>query len=184
MELGLAICKHLVELFDGSIRADSEGPGRGTTLKVELPLMGHKTPSSFFPEGPETFADSNWKKKRARPLALDRGKTLHAPPYINFPHAVALSMGTQTSGIELSSHRFSMFDVSESNGVLSPKQTVIPFSRPSEPRLRDSKQFGRGRYQEAAGKAIRKPKNDANIPTKPIVSSLANTIDRLCVLNF
>ena len=60
--LGLAICKHLVELFDGSISADNEGPGRGTTLKVELPLMGHKTPSSFFPEGPETFAYSNWKK--------------------------------------------------------------------------------------------------------------------------
>jgi len=37
--LGLAICKHLVELFDGSISADSEGLGRGTTLQVELPLI-------------------------------------------------------------------------------------------------------------------------------------------------
>ena len=60
--LGLAICKHLVELFDGSISAESEGLGRGTTLKVELPLMGPKSRSSCFPDGPETFADSNCKK--------------------------------------------------------------------------------------------------------------------------
>jgi PAS domain S-box-containing protein len=45
--LGLAICKHMVELHNGSISAESEGPGRGTTLIVKLPLMASKPPLSF-----------------------------------------------------------------------------------------------------------------------------------------
>jgi signal transduction histidine kinase len=36
--LGLSIVKHLVELHGGSVRAMSEGPGRGTTFVVDLPL--------------------------------------------------------------------------------------------------------------------------------------------------
>ena len=37
--LGLAICKHLVESHGGSISAESEGPGRGALIRVELPTM-------------------------------------------------------------------------------------------------------------------------------------------------
>ena len=37
--LGLAICRHLVEAHGGSIGATSPGPGQGTTVRVELPLM-------------------------------------------------------------------------------------------------------------------------------------------------
>jgi CheY-like chemotaxis protein len=36
--LGLAICKQLVELHGGSIRAASEGEGKGATFFVQLPL--------------------------------------------------------------------------------------------------------------------------------------------------
>src|SRR3984885_11897030 len=36
--LGLAICKQLVELHGGSIRAASQGEGRGATFSVHLPL--------------------------------------------------------------------------------------------------------------------------------------------------
>ena len=37
--LGLAIARHLVELHGGTIRAASEGEGRGTTFAVRLPLL-------------------------------------------------------------------------------------------------------------------------------------------------
>lgn len=36
--LGLAIVRHLVELHGGSVRAESEGPGRGATFVVEIPI--------------------------------------------------------------------------------------------------------------------------------------------------
>jgi CheY-like chemotaxis protein len=36
--LGLSICKSLVELHGGSIAALSDGPGKGTTIRVSLPL--------------------------------------------------------------------------------------------------------------------------------------------------
>jgi PAS domain S-box-containing protein len=41
--LGLAIVRHLVELHGGSIRAESEGEGRGATFTVELPAMPGRT---------------------------------------------------------------------------------------------------------------------------------------------
>jgi PAS domain S-box-containing protein len=36
--LGLAIAKHLVELHDGAIAAESGGPGAGTTVTIRLPI--------------------------------------------------------------------------------------------------------------------------------------------------
>jgi signal transduction histidine kinase/ActR/RegA family two-component response regulator len=49
--LGLAICKHLVELHSGSIIAESEGLGRGATIKVELPaIASHYGPVDEHPE--------------------------------------------------------------------------------------------------------------------------------------
>lgn len=41
--LGLAICKHLVELHGGSISAESAGPGRGAMIKVKLRTIESKS---------------------------------------------------------------------------------------------------------------------------------------------
>ena len=59
MGLGLAICKHLVELHHGSISAESEGLGCGTTIKIELPLMTSESASSFEPLGDKTSTGEN-----------------------------------------------------------------------------------------------------------------------------
>lgn len=37
--LGLAVVRHLVELHGGTVRAESEGKGKGATFTVELPLV-------------------------------------------------------------------------------------------------------------------------------------------------
>ena len=42
--LGLAIARHLVELHGGDIQASSEGPGRGTTFRIRLPVAANVTP--------------------------------------------------------------------------------------------------------------------------------------------
>jgi hypothetical protein len=47
MGLGLPICKHLVEAHQGTISIASDGPGRGTTVKVELPLLAPTPPRSI-----------------------------------------------------------------------------------------------------------------------------------------
>jgi PAS domain S-box-containing protein len=42
--LGLAISRHLVELQGGRISAHSEGPGRGSTFRIDLPVRGAEAP--------------------------------------------------------------------------------------------------------------------------------------------
>jgi CheY-like chemotaxis protein len=63
--LGLAIARHLVELHGGAIEAASEGPGRGSTFTVKLPLL----PVSARPSPSE---------KHVHPT-LDRAVTLDCP---------------------------------------------------------------------------------------------------------
>ena len=41
--LGLAICKGIVEAHGGTIEALSEGPGRGTTIRIRLPVKAPDT---------------------------------------------------------------------------------------------------------------------------------------------
>jgi PAS domain S-box-containing protein len=46
--LGLSITRRLVELHNGSIHAESEGEGRGSTFTVKLPLaVNHPEPSAY-----------------------------------------------------------------------------------------------------------------------------------------
>ncbi len=52
--LGLSIVKHLAESHGGSVSVTSDGPGRGATFAVWLPLTGLKpTPESEPPAAPE-----------------------------------------------------------------------------------------------------------------------------------
>lgn len=44
--LGLAIVRHLVELHGGTVRAESAGTDRGTTFRIELPLVAHAHPAA------------------------------------------------------------------------------------------------------------------------------------------
>jgi len=66
--LGLAICRHLVELHGGTIEASSAGVGKGALLRVKLPLMSVRTT----PTDPQ----------RVRPT-LDRHVTFECPPELD-----------------------------------------------------------------------------------------------------
>ena len=44
--LGLAIAKHTVQLHDGAIWAESDGPGCGTTVHLTLPRATALAPNS------------------------------------------------------------------------------------------------------------------------------------------
>jgi CheY-like chemotaxis protein len=76
MGLGLAICKHLVELqHPGSISAESEGLGCGTTIKIELRLMTSESAPSFEPAGDKTSTGENTmfdtRLRNVKVLAVD-----------------------------------------------------------------------------------------------------------------
>jgi CheY-like chemotaxis protein len=73
--LGLAICKHLVELHHGSIIAQSDGLGRGTMIKVELPAIASKYEPVHEPpkERPFTIEEamSDTRLKSIKVVAVD-----------------------------------------------------------------------------------------------------------------
>lgn len=59
--VGLALAKRLVELHGGTIQADSEGAGRGSTFRVRM-AVEHATASA--PEAPPSEADADYMRYR------------------------------------------------------------------------------------------------------------------------
>jgi CheY-like chemotaxis protein len=58
--LGLAICKHLVELHGGSISAESAGPGRGAMIKVKLRTIASRSDPSAERPLKRAFKKEEW----------------------------------------------------------------------------------------------------------------------------
>ena len=70
--IGLALTQHLVEMHDGTVRARSEGPGKGAEFEIELPLLEPASgvspaPAAMSPEATPQKAgmtvlivDDNW----------------------------------------------------------------------------------------------------------------------------
>ncbi len=72
-DLGLAICKGLVEAHGGRIRADSAGPGKGTTITFTVPAADRHPgddPSASEPEAPLARETTRILVVDVDPLAL------------------------------------------------------------------------------------------------------------------
>jgi signal transduction histidine kinase/ActR/RegA family two-component response regulator len=70
--LGLSIVRHLVEAHGGTVRAQSDGPGRGATFTIELPLASPAAASaSASSSDPDLLLDSSLKLKGLRLLVVE-----------------------------------------------------------------------------------------------------------------
>lgn len=60
--LGLAIVRHLAELHGGKVQAQSDGPGKGATFVIDLPLLSSRPEAlvegSGQPGGPDEMPAS------------------------------------------------------------------------------------------------------------------------------
>ena len=69
--LGLAIVRNLVHLHDGTVEAQSEGPGRGSTFVVEIPACDVAHDKSLPPGAPAKGSQANPSPARRRIMLVD-----------------------------------------------------------------------------------------------------------------
>jgi CheY-like chemotaxis protein len=80
--VGLSIVRSLVELHGGEVEATSDGPGKGTTFTIRLPIMGLSDAEAIGADEANQLIDSRWKQKDssldddAHPTLLDGVKVL------------------------------------------------------------------------------------------------------------
>ncbi len=119
--LGLAISRMLVELHHGTIRAASEGRGRGATFTLTLPLLRHGAPA--VPRSASPFAAQVPARDAAPAPNVLRGRVLlvedHAPTRSTLEqllmrrHYEVVSAGTMAEARALMEHERVDFVVSD-----------------------------------------------------------------------
>jgi len=67
--LGLAIVRHLVELHGGTVRAQSDGLGKGSVFTVTLPCVGMNSPMMFRTSSP-SVVDGNHNKQQLKNIRI------------------------------------------------------------------------------------------------------------------
>lgn len=68
--LGLAIVRHLVELHGGTVRATSDGEGRGATFTVKFPLMAVHSPENSITQNHDQIAEIEGAATRGNPAYI------------------------------------------------------------------------------------------------------------------
>jgi PAS domain S-box-containing protein len=122
--LGLAIVRHLVELHGGSVEADSEGIGKGTTITVHLPIAGalaRRAVAMKPDQWPKTPADSLPHLERVRVLLVDDD-----PDTREVLIAVLGTTGAEVSAAESSEQALALI------AERSPDVIIADISRPGE----------------------------------------------------
>lgn len=71
MGIGLAVARSVVQMHDGSITAESAGPGRGTTVVITLPLAEPATPVAHADAGTPTAPARPHVARRRRVVVAD-----------------------------------------------------------------------------------------------------------------
>jgi PAS domain S-box-containing protein len=69
--LGLSIVRHLVEAHGGTVHAESEGPGRGATFRVRLPLRAAHADAADVKVGPPALPAADSTLTGVRALVVD-----------------------------------------------------------------------------------------------------------------
>jgi CheY-like chemotaxis protein len=72
--LGLAIARHILQLHDGTISVCSDGPGRGTRVTIELPVVARHDASGAI----QTLSETSTKSRPAGPSRLLSGMQILA----------------------------------------------------------------------------------------------------------